>query len=106
MDVITSTSFGVNVDSLNNPNDPFVEKAKKLFRYDIFDPLFLSVGEWAVLASDHCSCLWPCLSVLSHFPQTVGSSAVWFTCRVTPPLKAQLSILRAFEDMSPNYFWF
>ncbi|XP_052023972.1 cytochrome P450 3A11-like [Apodemus sylvaticus] len=43
MDVITSTSFGVNVDSLNNPNDPFVEKAKKLVRFDIFDPLFLSV---------------------------------------------------------------
>ncbi|XP_052023569.1 cytochrome P450 3A11-like, partial [Apodemus sylvaticus] len=43
MDVITSTLFGVNIDSLNNPKDPFVEKAKKLFRYDIFDPLFLSV---------------------------------------------------------------
>lgn len=34
MDVITSTSFGVNVDSLNNPEDPFVEKAKKLLRFD------------------------------------------------------------------------
>nr|BAA06233.1 cytochrome P450 3A [Rattus norvegicus] len=43
MDVITSTSFGVNVDSLNNPKDPFVEKAKKLLRIDFFDPLFLSV---------------------------------------------------------------
>ncbi|XP_052023958.1 cytochrome P450 3A11 [Apodemus sylvaticus] len=43
MDVITSTSFGVNVDSLNNPNDPFVEKAKKLLRFDFFDPLLLSV---------------------------------------------------------------
>ncbi|XP_028611834.1 cytochrome P450 3A11 [Grammomys surdaster] len=43
MDVITSTSFGVNVDSLNNPKDPFVEKAKKLLRFDFFDPLFLSV---------------------------------------------------------------
>nr|CAA55887.1 unnamed protein product [Rattus norvegicus] len=43
MDVITSTSFGVNVDSLNNPKDPFVEKTKKLLRFDFFDPLFLSV---------------------------------------------------------------
>ncbi|CAH7275266.1 cytochrome P450 3A31 [Phodopus roborovskii] len=43
MDVITSTSFGVNVDSLNNPKDPFVEKARKLIRLDFFDPLFMSV---------------------------------------------------------------
>lgn len=43
MDVITSTSFGVNVDSLNNPEDPFVEKAKKLLRFDFFDPLLFSV---------------------------------------------------------------
>ncbi|XP_031247056.1 cytochrome P450 3A11-like, partial [Mastomys coucha] len=43
MDVITSTSFGVSVDSLNNPKDPFVEKAKRLIRFDVFDPMFLSV---------------------------------------------------------------
>ncbi|XP_051017152.1 cytochrome P450 3A9 [Acomys russatus] len=43
MDVITATSFGVNVDSLNNPQDPFVEKIKKLLNFDIFEPLFLSV---------------------------------------------------------------
>ncbi|KAM5228527.1 cytochrome P450 3A11-like [Ctenodactylus gundi] len=43
MDVVTSTSFGVNIDSLNRPQDPFVEKAKKLLRFDFFDPLFLSV---------------------------------------------------------------
>ncbi|XP_031247055.1 cytochrome P450 3A11-like [Mastomys coucha] len=43
MDVITSTSFGVSVDSLNNPKDPFVEKAKKLLRFDFFDPFFLSI---------------------------------------------------------------
>uniref|UniRef100_H0WP86 unspecific monooxygenase n=1 Tax=Otolemur garnettii TaxID=30611 RepID=H0WP86_OTOGA len=43
MDVITGTSFGVNVDSLNNPQDPFVEKTKKLLRFDFLDPLFLSI---------------------------------------------------------------
>ncbi|XP_005367120.1 cytochrome P450 3A9 [Microtus ochrogaster] len=43
MDVITSTSFGVNVDSLNNPQDPFVEKIKKLLKFDVFDPLILTV---------------------------------------------------------------
>ncbi|XP_057551880.1 cytochrome P450 3A24 [Hippopotamus amphibius kiboko] len=43
MDVITSTSFGVNVDSLNNPQDPFVEYARKLLRFDILDPFLLSI---------------------------------------------------------------
>ncbi|KAL1765729.1 cytochrome P450 3A9 [Sigmodon hispidus] len=43
MDVITATSFGVHVDSLNNPKDPFVEKIKKLLKFDVLDPLFLSV---------------------------------------------------------------
>ena len=69
MDVITSTSFGVNVDSLNNPEDPFVEEAKKFLRVDFFDPLLFSVGEWTVLDFDHCCCLWPCLSFCISLPQ-------------------------------------
>ncbi|XP_038946018.2 cytochrome P450 3A2-like [Rattus norvegicus] len=44
MDEITSTSFGVSVDFLTNPKDTFVEKTKKLLRFDFFDPLFLSVA--------------------------------------------------------------
>ncbi|XP_061008306.1 cytochrome P450 3A24-like [Dama dama] len=44
MDVITSTSFGVNIDSLGNPQDPFVDNAKKLLRFDILDPLLFSVA--------------------------------------------------------------
>nr|AAA35742.1 glucocorticoid-inducible cytochrome P-450 [Homo sapiens]BAA00001.1 cytochrome P-450 [Homo sapiens]prf//2108280A cytochrome P450-3A5 [Homo sapiens] len=43
MDVITSSSFGVNVDSLNNPQDPLVENTKKLLRFDFLDPFFLSI---------------------------------------------------------------
>ncbi|KAK7799764.1 hypothetical protein U0070_022630, partial [Myodes glareolus] len=50
MDVITATSFGVNVDSLNNPQDPFVEKIKKLLKFDVFDPLFLSVSTLSFLS--------------------------------------------------------
>ncbi|XP_055266216.1 cytochrome P450 3A24-like isoform X2 [Moschus berezovskii] len=44
MDVITSTSFGVNIDSIGNPQDPFVENAKKVLRFNILDPLLLSVA--------------------------------------------------------------
>ncbi|KAM4820705.1 cytochrome P450 3A6-like isoform 2-T2 [Thomomys bottae] len=43
LDVITGTSFGVNLDSLNHPQDVFVEKVKRLLKFDFFDPLFLSI---------------------------------------------------------------
>ncbi|XP_019490048.1 PREDICTED: cytochrome P450 3A12-like [Hipposideros armiger] len=43
MDVITSTSFGVNIDSLNNPKDPFVENIKNLLKFKLVDPLILSI---------------------------------------------------------------
>ncbi|XP_012494587.1 PREDICTED: cytochrome P450 3A8-like [Propithecus coquereli] len=43
MDVITGTSFGVNIDSLNNPQDPFVENTRKLLKIDFLDPVLLSI---------------------------------------------------------------
>ncbi|XP_015412832.1 PREDICTED: cytochrome P450 3A12 [Myotis davidii] len=43
MDVITGTSFGVNIDSLNNPQDPFVENIKKLLKFSFFDPYVLCI---------------------------------------------------------------
>ncbi|KAM7149340.1 cytochrome P450 3A12-like [Molossus nigricans] len=41
MDVITSTSFGVNIDSLNHPQDPFVENIKKLLKFKFLDPFLV-----------------------------------------------------------------
>ncbi|CAM4520056.1 cytochrome P450 3A9-like [Lepidochelys kempii] len=43
MDVVTSTSFGVNIDSMNNPKDPFVKEIKKLVKFDLFHPLFILI---------------------------------------------------------------
>uniref|UniRef100_A0A8C4NP46 unspecific monooxygenase n=1 Tax=Dicentrarchus labrax TaxID=13489 RepID=A0A8C4NP46_DICLA len=41
MDVVTSTAFSVDLDSLNNPSDPFVTNIKKMLKFDLFSPLFL-----------------------------------------------------------------
>nr|XP_060642873.1 cytochrome P450 3A9-like [Anolis sagrei ordinatus] len=41
MDVVTSSSFGVNIDSMNNSQDPFVKHAKKLVKFNFFSPLFI-----------------------------------------------------------------
>lgn len=43
-DVITATSFGVNIDSLNNPEDPFLKNIRKLVTYGFFKPLLFSAG--------------------------------------------------------------
>ncbi|XP_037054366.1 cytochrome P450 3A9-like isoform X3 [Peromyscus leucopus] len=44
MDVLTGTLFGVKVDSLNNPQDPFVKNTRKLFIFDFFNPLTFSTA--------------------------------------------------------------
>ncbi|XP_062385305.1 cytochrome P450 3A27-like [Sardina pilchardus] len=41
IDVLTSTSFSVEADSINNPNDPFVANVKKLMDFSLFNPVFL-----------------------------------------------------------------
>uniref|UniRef100_A0A8C2YW48 unspecific monooxygenase n=1 Tax=Cyclopterus lumpus TaxID=8103 RepID=A0A8C2YW48_CYCLU len=44
MDVVASTAFSVDIDSLNNPSDPFVTNIKKMLKFDLFNPLFLIVA--------------------------------------------------------------
>ncbi|XP_061575652.1 cytochrome P450 3A40-like [Cololabis saira] len=50
MDVVTSTSFSVDIDSLNNPSDPFVTHIKKMLKFDFLSPLFLAVAFFPFLA--------------------------------------------------------
>ncbi|XP_029288155.1 LOW QUALITY PROTEIN: cytochrome P450 3A40-like [Cottoperca gobio] len=44
MDVVSSTAFSIDIDSLNNPSDPFVTQIKKMLKFDLFNPLFLIVA--------------------------------------------------------------
>lgn len=44
MDVVTSTSFSVNIDSMSNPNDPFVTNIKKFLKLSFLSPLFIFLG--------------------------------------------------------------
>ncbi|KAM4820708.1 cytochrome P450 3A5-like [Thomomys bottae] len=43
MDVIIGTSFGVSIDSLNNPHNPFVRKVKAISQLDFFHPFALAI---------------------------------------------------------------
>uniref|UniRef100_A0A8C8DM62 Cytochrome P450 3A n=1 Tax=Oryzias sinensis TaxID=183150 RepID=A0A8C8DM62_9TELE len=49
MDVVTSTAFSVDIDSLNNPSDPFVTNIKKMLKFDFLNPLLLAVGKLLVV---------------------------------------------------------
>nr|XP_006998799.1 cytochrome P450 3A13-like [Peromyscus maniculatus bairdii] len=50
MDVTTGTLFGVRVDSLNNPQDPFVKNIRKLFVLDFSNPLFFLEALFPILS--------------------------------------------------------
>ncbi|XP_043945401.1 cytochrome P450 3A30-like [Protopterus annectens] len=41
LDVIGSTSFSVDIDSLNHPNEPFVVHMKKALKFSFFNPLLI-----------------------------------------------------------------
>ncbi|KAM3826795.1 cytochrome P450 3A24-like, partial [Vipera latastei] len=41
LDVVSSTSFGVNVDSLNHPDDPVVVNVKKFFKFRFLNPILI-----------------------------------------------------------------
>ncbi|CAH1233402.1 CYP3A5 [Branchiostoma lanceolatum] len=41
MDVIAGTAFGVDVDSLHDPNNPFITNAKKRFDINLFNPFMI-----------------------------------------------------------------
>lgn len=43
MDVIASVAFGTQVDSQNNPDDPFVHHASKFFAFNFFKPLMILI---------------------------------------------------------------
>uniref|UniRef100_H9G6A7 Cytochrome P450 3A n=1 Tax=Anolis carolinensis TaxID=28377 RepID=H9G6A7_ANOCA len=43
MDVITSTSFSIDIDSINNPKDPFVVSMKKIIKTNFVNPLLLLI---------------------------------------------------------------
>ncbi|NXT38910.1 CP3AC protein, partial [Pelecanoides urinatrix] len=50
MDVVTSTSFSVNTDSMNNPKDPFVTNIKQFLKFSLLNPVFLALVAFPFIA--------------------------------------------------------
>ncbi|XP_060116486.1 cytochrome P450 3A21-like [Heteronotia binoei] len=49
MDVVTSTSFGVTTDSINNPNDPFLKEVEKLIDVNFTSPVLMLLNVFPFL---------------------------------------------------------
>ncbi|XP_072262215.1 cytochrome P450 3A29-like isoform X3 [Pyxicephalus adspersus] len=75
MDIVLSTSFSVNVDSQNSPNDPFVTNGKKLFTFSFFNPLFLTtvLCPFLIPLLDKLNFCFLPLSVLNFFQDAIKS---------------------------------
>ncbi|GAA6083432.1 cytochrome P450 3A27-like isoform X2 [Tachysurus ichikawai] len=50
MDVVTSTAFSVDIDSLNNPKDPFVTNIKKMLNFNFLHPLLIAGAMFPFIA--------------------------------------------------------
>ncbi|XP_045913193.1 cytochrome P450 3A27-like isoform X2 [Micropterus dolomieu] len=44
MDVVTSTAFSVDIDSINHPTDPFVANIKRMVNFNLLNPLLVIVA--------------------------------------------------------------
>ncbi|XP_049644601.1 cytochrome P450 3A12-like [Suncus etruscus] len=76
MDVIASTSFGVHVDSLNNPKDPLLENTQKLLKFNFFQPFLFFIILFPFLTPVYK------LLNISQFPRRVTSYFKKFIQRI------------------------
>ncbi|XP_072240883.1 cytochrome P450 3A40-like [Leuresthes tenuis] len=101
MDVVTSTAFSVDIDSLNNASDPFVTNIKKMLKFDFFSPVFLAVAFFPFLASIFDK------MELSFFPKSVtdffyASLQRIKTNRETSKQKNRVDFLQLMIDSQKN----
>uniref|UniRef100_A0A8B9J4M2 Cytochrome P450 3A n=1 Tax=Astyanax mexicanus TaxID=7994 RepID=A0A8B9J4M2_ASTMX len=97
MDVITSTAFSVDIDSMNNPKDPFVTNIKKMLDIDFLSPIFIiaMVFPFALPLLENMK--------ISFFPQSVsdfflGSLKKIKTEREAKNHKSRVDILQLMVD--------
>lgn len=92
MDVVASTAFSVDIDSINHPSDPFVANIKKMVKFNFLNPLLVLIGILYPILWNHIVCP----SILST------ELIVCFLLSFMPVLFPFLSPL--FEKMNMSFF--
>uniref|UniRef100_A0AAY4BCA5 unspecific monooxygenase n=1 Tax=Denticeps clupeoides TaxID=299321 RepID=A0AAY4BCA5_9TELE len=103
MDVVTSTAFSVDIDSLNNPKDPFVTNIKKMLKFDFLDPLFFIIGKSLIkfpqttFIMEECNVtLWSCCKSVTDFFYAALKKIK--SERTTNPHKSRVDFLQLMMD--------
>lgn len=84
MDVVTSTAFSVDIDSINHPSDPFVANIKKMVKFNFLNPLLVFAGMSDIILQPEClSChleRWvnDVFSILIHFSSVPIHAAIFW----------------------------
>ena len=80
MDVICSTSFGIEVDSQRNPDNPFIKHSKEFLDVEVAgNPLFLVSCEFVLLYRSTIVSIYHLInSMRTHYERAQGSLIVCF----------------------------
>uniref|UniRef100_A0A8B9GPU8 Cytochrome P450 3A n=1 Tax=Astyanax mexicanus TaxID=7994 RepID=A0A8B9GPU8_ASTMX len=96
MDVITSTAFSVDIDSMNNPKDPFVTNIKKMLDIDFLSPIFIIAS-----LSDH-EILSQSMSFIFAGYETSSSTLSFFFYNIATNPETMKKLQQEIDQTFPN----
>lgn len=66
MDIVASTAFSVDIDSINHPSDAIVTNIKDMVKINFTNPLIVLVGTWRSIVFSVVSVVRPELLIRCH----------------------------------------
>lgn len=99
MDVVASTAFSVDIDSINHPSDPFVANIKKMINFSVLNPLLVLTGNYTSFYYTFRTLCHQTLNRLSSFSSfSLLAATVWEDELLLFPFGRLAVLLQLSED--------